>query len=1681
MIRRISLLGVAFALYASVGFEQVGAQEGSSRAEESEVAQRQLPFDPAALRRQQQMRGPYAESTGEPRQNDRNDALAANRLDTYCRPPTCRYNADKILVKLAATQTAGRSSAAVSFPQWSVPAKALDSAALKPVFEHVNQQKLRAASRTAARVVTATANAPFNDRKPDLARWYEMPIPPGETPASIIEQLEQDSRVEVVEPIYERRAFQVGQPLNAGAAPNDPRTGEQWHLDTARITDAWQWLADNGFQKWGDPSLVVAVIDSGVDYTHEDLRNNMWVNQREIPDNGQDDDGNGFIDDVYGVTVVGNQESHSGDPQDDNGHGTHVAGIVAATPNNGLGVTGVAPSVKIMAIKAAQYSGILTSTDIAEGIYYAYEQGADVINMSFGGTGRSLLEEEALAVAYSNAVLVASAGNKGLQNQPCYRLPSETTYPAAYPYVLGVMAQAPAANKNGDWLAGFSNWDCDTPNGIEYELMAPGVDVLSSFPGDGYAAWDGTSMAAPVVSGLAALARTRFSDRSIYSSRFVMGQIASTGDFLQAKTPCVGCLPLNARAADGLLALVSTPRPNLSFQEFWLWDDADISAQNDDDGAPDAGETVQLAVVIKNRWGQAGNVQVSLSAQKEETDPPDPYVSWEVATVDYGSTGSFANDDNGLTFDEAGLVTGVNTPFVMTLAPNTPNNHRVVVWVTMTATNGLDPEDTGTYTTKAAFELIVRRGRELPSIIDSDTVGTEGGAVDTDGVEDGVVTLDDSTLWIVDKPVLFGRNVEVRFTEGAEVQFWADKPDEAYAVYRDAYIQNEGTLTIQGSVDRPVRMAPSDLFPVRAVAIDNRGTMNADYWWASNLYLFGEDPSGSGMGVSTINHARIDKPFLASRLCVNNCESGGANSDVSLGSASVSRSRLTRLAEELPFWDGTPPYFVPWYRSGSSLSEVLLENSAMSVGMEGINNSVFLKNSQRWTSRAGYDVVAGSAGLDFNTQDWQVIQPQTRDGRTYALMHAYNGIRPRDMEFVQAFAKSLGGNLLVINDAAEGQWTGQWLEAISAVTTPEWTASYPFCGLNGETDTYCTERFDFFQTALGYERQPDGNYAWVDEEVSTSAYPAGQYYWDQPEGGADFPPKAPYLVVNSLSRADGPAVSFDVRQTNTYPGNIAIELPRAIDLATLRSSFDSFRRTYVSNESINNAILNRWNDLDANHWLRLLASGTDTSRRWEPRASFAGNYWGGAGRELIDITIEDFNDNFNLTPLDYLPVLDKAPQSAYPFVVDVVFLDSDGNVRPQNRFAAELMRWRVTFNRDMDTGTQPNVSFGPDIPYTDFSVTGDWLDARTWEGQVAVSPVANDGYQYVRVQGAVAADDAWLITGNDTERFRFEVITSGTESLNLQAQSGVGYVDLSWTQDDFDTLQGFVIYRADNADGQYTKINQTLVPNNERSYRDVSVEPGREYFYRFTVILDNTESEPSNIASAKALDTSSPTISHSPIASVVFGVNLPVRATINDNIAVTGASLYYRMTGSDAEYTRVAMAYVPTSGQYSATIPGSQVRSPSVEYYITATDGATTSTSGTAAQPYVISVDGSGDGDGDGIIDDLDQCLNTPPPIPVDANGCEPLPDSDGDGVPDTVDNCPAVANDGQVDTDGDSRGNLCDTDDDGDGFSDVEEIEAGSDPLDPSDAPVSNTMNLMLLLQSMCGNEPPPAYCARE
>jgi subtilisin family serine protease len=251
---------------------------------------------------------------------------------------------------------------------------------------------------------------------------------------------------------------------------------QQWHLAAAKVPEARAYLISQGKDPGGSRDVVVAVIDTGVDYNHPDLAGNMWFNSQEIPGNGWDDDGNGYADDIYGVNVV----SNTGNPMDDQGHGTHVAGIIAAAAN-GAGGEGVAYNVRIMAIKAAQASGVLAVSDIVKGIQYAVVMGADIINMSFGSYIRSQAEEDALTLAWSQAVLVAGAGNDGKVNLP--GAGGVDMYPAAYNWVLGVMASDQSGARTS-----WSNYDYAPRDLDEYELMAPGVSIWSTLPDNQYAA-----------------------------------------------------------------------------------------------------------------------------------------------------------------------------------------------------------------------------------------------------------------------------------------------------------------------------------------------------------------------------------------------------------------------------------------------------------------------------------------------------------------------------------------------------------------------------------------------------------------------------------------------------------------------------------------------------------------------------------------------------------------------------------------------------------------------------------------------------------------------------------------------------------------------------------------------------------------------------------------------------------------------------------------------------------------------------------------------------------------------------------------------------------------------------------------------------------------------------------------
>jgi len=319
-----------------------------------------------------------------------------------------------------------------------------------------------------------------------------------------LNMLADDENVEWIEPNYISYTSLM---------PNDYNPSQQWGL--ARIKSDLSWDITQG-----NSNIVIAIVDTGIDYNHSDLSANIWHNSDEIPGNGLDDDNNGFIDDDIGwdfvsPTIGGVPGEDMGprdrDPMDFHGHGTHCSGIASAVTNNGLGIAGTAWSCRIMAVRAGYAvtgGGVLQDVDSAPAIVYAADNGAHVISMSWSGSEPSNLISTAIYYAYSQGcILVAAAGNQNT---------SSIYYPAGYDEVIAV-----AASDQNDNRASFSNY------GSWVDIAAPGVSIKSTLPNNKYGDWNGTSMAAPFVAGVSALMLSRDPTKT---QEYVLQTLVNSGD-----------------------------------------------------------------------------------------------------------------------------------------------------------------------------------------------------------------------------------------------------------------------------------------------------------------------------------------------------------------------------------------------------------------------------------------------------------------------------------------------------------------------------------------------------------------------------------------------------------------------------------------------------------------------------------------------------------------------------------------------------------------------------------------------------------------------------------------------------------------------------------------------------------------------------------------------------------------------------------------------------------------------------------------------------------------------------------------------------------------------------------------------------------------------------------------------
>lgn len=1297
---------------------------------------------------------------------------------------------------------------------------------------------------------------------------------------SIVDNTNNQNAVEIAEPVYKYYTSEESVP----SAEYNKGMEKQWYLKDQKLESVW---GNEDYGNTAGEGTVVAVIDTGVDYNHEDLQDNVWTNSAEVSGTtGADDDNNGYVDDVHGINLIDPNET----PMDDHGHGTHVAGIIAME-NNNVGGVGIAYKSKIMPIKAGGSDGTFNSTDIAKGIEYAYKNGADVINMSFGSSAHSALIENALQDAFGSCVLVAAAGNEGMPTADC-PLGGVNIYPAAYSYVIGVMAY-----DENNKFASFSNWDYEPNANAEYEVVAPGVNIYSTLPNGRYASWNGTSMAAPMVSAEAAILRSSLKDKSTYSSRYIMGQlVGATEDKITyynegiKKTYNYSKLSLTD-------SLTNKPKPNLNVYEVYAFDSEDISKTNNGDGIIQPGETIDLAIGLRNQWGAAKDVTITVNATTNGID--NQYVEF-VSDKEVGidDIGSFGTQNNGFKYNESKTVVGVEHPIRVKIKDNAPNDLNIQFNINYKAKNGLDENDTTVYRQSydTTYTIHIVKGTVLSGKITEDT------------------TLTADNYYIIKNSLLIPKGVTVNVEPGTKIQFWASDQYSAYGDNYIACISVKGNMHFNGTESQPIDLFPGKDFEAYRVQVEksDSGTIDMNYVNIENPYI--DISSGSHLNCTQNYDYIIERRFIDGEIDENSAYSAFIFADY------LEKSRISNIRNKNKYA----------YVKGQ-FKEVLFDNCSITYNNNNnwqdditITNSTFLINEAKIDDGNITKNITSAmcfAGDKYKTLDYDTVSKiRSLNGKKYVIYKINNHYFDTDeyMKNYLAIEKAIsknGGHISTVNLDEKGKKL--LYNLANDVRGEESTGTF---------GVYNGVYYDFQK-----EKVCSLNNENIDSEVSVrKSYPLGEYSIGTVDGDIRSSASA-WFYENEYIIAEYPdnVEDINIKNINTDPGYIGI---------------------LENTKFKNNAILNILICTDTSEWMKVSAPADNTLTYMA-----TDNYWGTTDENLIQKQLVDFDTNTNYADIITSPYLDKPSEETYPCVSDIYITDKNGD--KVDTVGNGTYDVHVLFNRDMDKNTDPMVSYGPDDPYTDYTLKGQWNSSREWVGKMPIKVLINQGHQYFRVKDAAAADDHWLTTGTDWGRFEFDVTASGAEALTLQSEGRVGSIYLNWTQDEYDTMAGFNIYRSETGEeGSFKKINSSILSSEEKEYEDKKVEAGKKYYYYFTVVdTAMSESRPSNITTNASVDDKPPVIKHTPLNSIINGVGATIAATVKDNIGVQGVTLFYRMEGEE-NYKSVAMNNT-TGINYTAHIDAEDMNVGNLQYYIEATDGTNYAYSGSIGEPNIVPVE----------------------------------------------------------------------------------------------------------------------------
>jgi subtilisin family serine protease len=502
--------------------------------------------------------------------------------------PIAKYTPGSVIVKLK------NNSSPASLAQ-SLPG-VLGTGAVEPLFKNINTD---------------------SKSKVQLSDFYILQISEALDARQAAAEISLSALVEYAQPNYLHQLHGI---------PNDPDFSAQPFLNQISAAEAWDITH-------GDSNVVIAILDTGVDWDHPDLADDIWTNEGEIPDDGIDNDFNGKVDDVRGWDFVNNAsnaaisedgEDEDNDPSDYNGHGTHVAGLAAAVTDNGVGVSGGGWNCEIMPLRVGYETtdgtGSIQTSAVLKALQYSVDNGASVLNASFGGPFNDFAERDMMRYAFDNGVVVVkSAGNSN----------SDIGYsPDNEDFVLSV-----AAVRNNDIKAAYSNF------GDWVKISAPGgnrgIGLRSTYPDDSYNSIWGTSMSGPVAAGIAGLVKSVHPD---WTAAQVMMHLVDTADNIDAVNPLyVGQLGNKGRVN----AFRAVAEPFASMPEFEI---AKISIQDllhngNGDQRVNIGETADLLLRLRNRWSDAENVSIELTSD-------DPFVTIEQPFAFFASIPGVSSKNN---------------------------------------------------------------------------------------------------------------------------------------------------------------------------------------------------------------------------------------------------------------------------------------------------------------------------------------------------------------------------------------------------------------------------------------------------------------------------------------------------------------------------------------------------------------------------------------------------------------------------------------------------------------------------------------------------------------------------------------------------------------------------------------------------------------------------------------------------------------------------------------------------------------------------------------------------------------------------------------------------------------------------------------------------------------------------